>query len=324
MTTGRIKVLFLGGHGRSGSTLLDRLLGQLPGYFSVGELRNLWQRCLLENQLCGCGEQFDRCAFWRRVLARSVAETGAIEAGRILALKHSAERGRHIPKMVLPVRGAAYNEALRKYAALVGRVLESVRAESGCEVIVDASKDPSHGFLLSFVPNVDLYTVQLVRDSRAVSFSWMRKKARPEVHWKQEFMTTYAPARTGWHWLSRNLLVHLLAHYSRAYMVLRYEDFVREPHQTLVRIGGFVGTPVGPVDFLDGSSATVDLGHGVAGNPMRHDRGKVIVRPDVEWREKMVRSQRLAVTAMTLPLLAYYGYLRKATSVGAVAKEVRA
>ena len=36
------KVLFIGGYGRSGSTLLDRVLGSTDGFFSAGELRSLF------------------------------------------------------------------------------------------------------------------------------------------------------------------------------------------------------------------------------------------------------------------------------------------
>ena len=35
---GPVRVLYIGGLGRSGSTLLDRMLGQLDGVWSVGEL----------------------------------------------------------------------------------------------------------------------------------------------------------------------------------------------------------------------------------------------------------------------------------------------
>jgi hypothetical protein len=38
----RPNVLFVVGSGRSGSTLLDILLGQIPGFFSTGELHSLW------------------------------------------------------------------------------------------------------------------------------------------------------------------------------------------------------------------------------------------------------------------------------------------
>ena len=45
----RVRVLYIGGWGRSGSTLLDRVLGQVPGVVSLGEVRELWQRGWAEN-----------------------------------------------------------------------------------------------------------------------------------------------------------------------------------------------------------------------------------------------------------------------------------
>ncbi len=199
---------------------------------------------------------------------------------------------------------------MREYLKLLARLFSRIRETTGCRVVVDASKDPSHGFLLSLVDGVELYTLQLVRDSRAVSFSWMRKKQRPEVHWKQEFMRTLPPARAGWQWLVRNLLVHLLGRYSRAYMMLRYEDFVGAPKDALAKIADFVGEPIESIAFIDGVNARVSPGHGMAGNPVRFDQGVLSIRPDIEWRERMSRGARYAVTMLTFPLLAYYRYLK--------------
>jgi len=43
----KIKVVYIGGVGRSGSTLIDLLAGQADGFFSVGEIIWIWQRnCL--------------------------------------------------------------------------------------------------------------------------------------------------------------------------------------------------------------------------------------------------------------------------------------
>src|SRR4051812_48764894 len=61
------KVLYVGGSGRSGTTLLDRMLGQVPGVWSTGELARVWDNGLRDNELCGCGEPFWECAFWREV-----------------------------------------------------------------------------------------------------------------------------------------------------------------------------------------------------------------------------------------------------------------
>src|SRR3954451_18343438 len=64
----RIKVLFVTGAARSGTTLVDLLLSQVPGITAVGELRYLWQRGLLERRLCGCGSPVPECVFWQAVL----------------------------------------------------------------------------------------------------------------------------------------------------------------------------------------------------------------------------------------------------------------
>src|SRR5205823_1051409 len=55
VTTGtQPKVLYIAGPGRSGSTVLDQVLGELPGFVSTGELQALWQRGLVERRPCGC------------------------------------------------------------------------------------------------------------------------------------------------------------------------------------------------------------------------------------------------------------------------------
>ena len=60
-------VLFIAGTGRSGSTLLERALGVMPGYVNVGELVDLFRRVAAEDERCGCGERFSTCPFWREV-----------------------------------------------------------------------------------------------------------------------------------------------------------------------------------------------------------------------------------------------------------------
>src|ERR1700682_2367993 len=63
-----VKVLFLAGKGRSGGTLLANLLGQIPGYFNVGELNRLGDGGLVENYRCGCGVPVRECATWCAIL----------------------------------------------------------------------------------------------------------------------------------------------------------------------------------------------------------------------------------------------------------------
>ena len=64
-----IKLVYIAGYPRSGSTLLLRLLGAAPGYFAIGELHEVWLRSFIEDQLCGCGRSFSECDFWEQVVA---------------------------------------------------------------------------------------------------------------------------------------------------------------------------------------------------------------------------------------------------------------
>ena len=71
-----VVVLYIGGDGRSGSTMLAALLGNHEGFFPIGEFRKVW-RALTNDELCGCGESFSRCEFWRRVGERAVRWLGS-------------------------------------------------------------------------------------------------------------------------------------------------------------------------------------------------------------------------------------------------------
>ncbi len=63
----RQRVLFTGGLGRSGSTLVEKLINELPSTFSVGETVHLWERGVRDHERCGCSEAFTDCAHWQAV-----------------------------------------------------------------------------------------------------------------------------------------------------------------------------------------------------------------------------------------------------------------
>src|SRR6476469_6184391 len=77
------RVLYVAGTGRSGSTLLARILDRADGVFAAGEVRYMWQRGLVEDRLCGCGERFSECPFWRDVLERAFGARSSVDAQRV-------------------------------------------------------------------------------------------------------------------------------------------------------------------------------------------------------------------------------------------------
>jgi hypothetical protein len=307
-----VRVLYIGGLGRSGSTLLDRMLGQLDGVWSVGELVHIWQRGLQENNLCGCGRRFRDCHFWRRVGEEAFGGWDAVDVDEVLALKQAVDRNRCVPLMCLPALWPPYRARLRRYLDLLDRLYRAVRQVAGAPLVVDASKHASHAFLLRAMPGLDLRLVHLVRDSRGVAFSWGKLMRRLEVVDAEALMATTTPLRMSARYLAYNSLFHLLRRLGVPTLLLRYESLVGRPAAELDRVLGHAGRPAadGELGFVGDGWVELGTSHALAGNPMRFERGRVPLRLDEEWRGKMRRRHRLLTAVSTLPLLLRYGYLR--------------
>ncbi len=316
MTAAPIRVLYLGGYGRSGSTLIERVLGQMPGVCAVGELRHIWERSFRDNQLCGCGQPFRDCPFWGAVVERAFGGFTGIDADQMVSLAHRIDRTRYVPRLLHPGRGA-FRRAFETYAAVVRRLYEAIRAVSGCALIVDSSKEPSYAYALRRAGGVDLTLWHVVRDSRAVAFSWVRKRERPEIYWRRELMDVHAPLRSAVLWLSFNALCRDLARHGVAYQRLHYEDFVADPAAALTPLLAILGWSPEALHGVRGQRLTLAANHTVSGNPLRFAVGEVDVVLDREWRERMARGDRWLVTALTAWPLWRYGYLGGRRDVGA-------
>ena len=61
------KVYYIAGAGRSGSTMLDAVLGNCDDFFSCGELINFTVNGLEKLEYCSCGVKVPNCEFWSKV-----------------------------------------------------------------------------------------------------------------------------------------------------------------------------------------------------------------------------------------------------------------
>ena len=311
---GGLRVLYLGGLGRSGSTLLERLLGELPDVVPLGEVVHMWQRGIAENERCGCGLEFARCDFWSQVGKTAFGGWEKVDAQRISDLRAAIDRIRFIPRLAGHELSARTRQRLTEYTDYYLRTYEAVSEMTGAAALVDSSKHASLAFCLSRRPEIDLRVIHLVRDSRAVAYSWAKRVARPDAS-GETYMTKYPPVRAAAQWNAENYALQVLGRRRAPVLRIRYEDLVRSPEQTVLAVSEFAGLDVDEtaLGFLgtDGDSrmAVLREAHTASGNPMRFATGRVSILGDERWRAGMPGSHRRTVTAMTLPLLARYGYL---------------
>ncbi|MDP8971899.1 MAG: sulfotransferase [Actinomycetota bacterium] len=301
-------VLFIGGVGRSGSTLLDRMLGQLPEFCSVGETVHLWSR-LIDDDLCGCGASLRDCSFWREVSRHAFGGWDAVDLKAMLALQNAVDRNRFIPLMLAPTLAPRHRRDLGLYTAYLSRLYEAIRVVSGAHVVVDSAKHASYAFLLRRVPGIDLRLVHLVRDSRGVAYSWMKRVKKSHQPGVGE-MAQLHPARSSLRWVAYNLLFDLLKTLNVPSLFLTYEALIERPQAELRRVLELLGEPSDADALSFVGSHHVELGatHTASGNPMRFDQGRVVLRADDEWRRRLSPRNRWLVNSLTWPAMVRYGY----------------
>lgn len=304
----QVRVLYVGGTGRSGSTVVANALGGLDDAVSVGEVRFLWERGIVQNRLCSCGEPFATCPFWNEVL--QVAFGGAVpDAARVHGRITELTQLRRLPALLRPVRAAAPRDLADILTPLYG----AIATVSGKHIVVDSSKLPTYAALLAGCPQLSVQVVHLVRDPRAAAFSWQRKKALTD-RGTPAFMERRGVAKSAMLWTAWNGALERAWRAEPGYVRLRYETFASQPGPTLDQLAASFE--------LTGADKVVDeqgrlqlpANHTVAGNPSRMSVGPTPVRLDNEWVAAMPRRQMAAVAALTAPLLGHYGYPRAVVS----------
>jgi hypothetical protein len=312
MGASNVDVLLISGSGRSGSTLLLRILGSADGYCAIGELNNIWGKSLLKNQLCGCGQPFNQCPFWRAVMDEAFGGMEHVDAQQLLDLRNATVRAKHLPlHMFPPLQSATFRTQVRDYSQTLERIYAAIKTVSGCDVIVDSSKSPGHAFVVAGIPSLRGRIIHMVRDSRATTFSWTRKKKRQDVSNATEYMLPRGHLEMAMQWNLKHICTPLAARKFDGYGVCRYEDFAARPRHTVQRLLGTLELDdAGLGQFVSDREVLLRDDHCLWGNPDRFNRGKVVIKSDDEWQTRMPALKKAQVTLLTLPWLIKYRYLR--------------
>jgi hypothetical protein len=303
-------VLYICAPARSGTTILGRTLGSLDGFLYAGEVAYLWKEGMVRG-ICTCGRTLEECDLWSRVLEPGLRFDG-IDAHELARLQESTIPRRHSWRTVRrflrePVPGPSTPAG--HYARLLGDLYKRIGAAAGGRVIVDSSKEPARAALLSRMPDLSLTVVQIVRDPRATVFSQITRAPRPRPGRARPARAAYVALA----WLAQHRAMgEVREAMGRAGMLIRYEDYVQRPSEVLAEIPARVGVKVGSLP-LDGEVVELRRAHAVGPPHFGVDppRRPVALRRRDRWLQELHPADRLLTTALTLPMLRRYGYLRR-------------
>lgn len=306
----RLRVLYVGGMPRSGSTLTDLMLHQLPGNVGVGELFYLWRNGVAHNGLCACGAAFSDCPFWGEVGRVAFGGWDTVDVDHVLALQRAVDRTSRIPLLLSPWRPRRFAARLAEYTDLLRRLYAAILTVSGQRIVVDSSKRPSMAWVLRGMTDVDLRVVHVVRDPRGVAFSFNKHVALPAGAALKGEMPRSTTRKVGRRWVTVNAMVGALRRAGVPVLRVRYEDLVAQPERELHRVLELAGEDAScaALRHVTEDGITVPRTHVVAGGRIRLLEGTVPLRLDEQWRQDMpVRSRRL-VELITARARRRYGY----------------
>jgi hypothetical protein len=299
-----IKVLYIAGDGRSGSTLLDRLIGAYPGVFSCGELGNLLQSTNSADEYCACSERANECRFWQSVMRLWSRAVPGFSQDEYRMLQHRYERLRSLFR---PFNDLSFSSRrFARYAVYTQALFKAISDLSGAGVIVDSSKSPARALALSRVPGLDLRMLHLVRDVRGVAYSLRipyreRPKEGPFANVKRRSNLRFACT-----WALVNYFCERVrTKMGHPTLFIRYEDYTANPDVMLTGVASLLSVP--SIDYESGASHLLEQGHQIAGNGLRmHPVQKI--SPDENWRSYFGAFMQKGLYMLVLPLMLRYRY----------------
>lgn len=318
------KVLFIVGSGRSGSTILDQALGEVSRYCSVGELHTLWTHGLRGGDVCGCGIPVVDCPFWSRVVEVVQRSVGTVDPISTQTLVDRFIRMRPRSLARLRMLGPKTRRAgpMIAYGRLLGAVYRAIAEIGQADVVVDSTKVPSHALVAARFTGLDVYVVHLVRDPRAVAYSWL---TNPDAGNRR--LTSGAAfrglgsVRGTVQWAGRTVATELLVRpvLNRRYLRLRYEDLATDPARSIDRIIQLLSPREDVRSPITAGNVNLSENHILAGNRSKFQRGEMEIRYDGRWTSHLPRHVYAVTTMLALPLLPFYGYpIRRARSAQTV------
>ena len=327
-----VKVLKITGLGRSGSTILDVVLGNHPQVESVGEVGNIVRNGWISREslreipkdkirvpLCTCGKRLDvlyvdtpdeACPFWSSVRREWLERTDGDSIESYPKLQNDFELKRRWPRLLYEKRRPS--ALFRSYARLTRTFFESIRAVSGKPIVVESTMVPVRAFALGMVPGIDLYVIHLVRDGRGVITSHRKsfeKDLQAGIMWDHKGRPMW---KTIIRWTVQNLASEWVCTQlgPKRTMRLRYEDFVADPKAALERIGSLIGLDLKDVAIAASSGKPMHAGHNIGGNRTKKS-GTITLRPNAEeWKSALSPTEQRLSWMLMGWLMRRYGYDR--------------
>ncbi len=274
-----MKLLYLLGAGRSGTTLLATIFNAHPRIQTIGEMHQFLD-FVIEDKLCSCGLEVSQCSYWGPIVrGLATSKEALMEQARYT---EACEMHRNIPGLMFRSRGNP------RYLNNHVRIFKTIATHTEKPVLLDSSKYLARYLLLSRSPDIEIRGIYVVRDVRGLITSFSKK-----------VQTSRSPLSTIVYYLFINFFGEIIYRTDNRIVKLRYEDLMEDPLGHLNRLYSHV---------LDTNSEAIILAesygipHIVGGNRMKTQK-QVRILKDEKWKTTMPRWQQIIFYFLAFPVM---------------------
>lgn len=300
-----IKVLYIAGAGRSGSTFLSLMLSQHAQAQNIGQIRDL-PEAYAEAAPCSCGVAVPDCAYWGPVVAALQARHGADALAALrLGMQGFGQAAAADTRWQEPKVRAALQAGQADFLTLFGDLYAAASEQAAGRMLIDSSKSVDLCLALSLLPQVEVKILNLVRDPRAVAVSWAKVLKRPKV----------LRGRTR-NWAGRQKRLAVLRDHAPAdFLQLRYEDLTVDPQGWIGRIQDWAGLPRDLSLFTGANTADISWQRAHLFPPanasvLKERRETIEVKPASSWKRSENAHLHEMAEELTFPFAERLGYSR--------------
>jgi hypothetical protein len=262
-----IKIIFIAGDGRSGSTLLDTILSNIEGSISVGECHRFWVRFAENESHCACSKMMQDCTLWSEVerqLQEKFPEYHISEFEKKVREIQFYKNFKKIPSLL-------QSEEWKQFAEVVKAFYKAISEVSGSQCIIDSSKSIPWAYVLQQLDDFDVRVIHLERNLTEVANSWKKTVRLPEYTEREVFMPKKGNVLVAKTWLKIKLMGRILKRQPH-YSFVTYRALCKNPKIELQKIMESVDENI-PLDEL-----RVLPSHAIGGNPMRSTLEKLEIK----------------------------------------------
>jgi len=282
-------ILYIMGTGRSGTTILEILLANNPGFAGVGEVNRIFRHGFLEDRTCACGRPASRCDLWSAVLSSNGWSRNDLPG--LAAELEKRESHRRFPLLW----AGLFDREFSIYREANEALFRSVSLATRCRVVVDSSKYAGRALLLARCFPEKVKVLCITRSAAGIISAFQKKN---DVEQRPKGVLAAA---------AYYLYVVLSMRLARSRLkgrcfAIRFEDLNRDPAAVLEKIEAWSGYSLAAARERIAAHDWFDVCHIVTGNRLRK-AGRVKFEP--ASGEKTASKQGISTRLLAPALEAY-------------------